>query len=400
VAPLRALFLSSYSGLGGGETSLLALFAALDRSRVVPVLACAREGPLPDAARRLDVDVHVVPWRGASVWFVPSVWAAAPAVTRIARCVAQLRPAVIHTDFHALPYASAVSRRAVLPLVFGCYGWWFRPRPWQRSLYRRPQLTIVAISEAVRTGFLGSPPFALAPAVTVVPLGVDPAVCRPRREDRRAIRELLGLAADRPLVSMVARFQHVKGHDVFLEMARHVLREAPDAQFAIAGENVFGGSPEARFKRATVNSVARDPVLAGSVRLLGWISRSEELIAASDVVVCSSRFESFGMVPVEAMACEVPVVSTNVGGPAETILDGRTGYLVPPERPDLLAARVLRLLTNPAERRAFGAAGRQRVLDRFSVARYAARLTDVLEGAAARAQSGGDPTVLAAITSR
>jgi glycosyltransferase involved in cell wall biosynthesis len=383
MAAVRALFLSSYTGLGGGETSLLALLGALDRARIVPLLVCPREGQLTEAARALKVDVRVIPWRAAPVWFVPAIWTRAPAVSRLLACIDEVRPAVLHTEFHALPYAVGAARRRALPVVFGCYGWWFRPRRWQRGFYRFPRLSVLAMSDAVRAGILERPG-ALDPAcVSVVHPGVDTRVCRPRVGDRGAIRARLDLPFDRPLVTLVARFQDVKGHHVFLETARRVLRSEPRACFAIAGDNVFGGSADEGYKRRIVETVASDGALHDAVRLLGWIPRPEELMAASDVVVCSSLFESFGMVAVEAMACEVPVVSTNVGGPAETIVDGETGYLVPPQRPDLLADGVLRLLGNPDERRRLGMAGRRRVVERFSVDRYAAAVGDVLTRVAA-----------------
>jgi glycosyltransferase involved in cell wall biosynthesis len=378
MAAVRTLFLSSYTGLGGGETSLLALLGALDRTRIDPFLVCPREGQLTEAARRLGVPVRVVAWRGAPVWFVPSVWRRAPAVPRILACIDDLGPSVLHSEFHALPHASAAARRRHLPLVFACYGWWFRPRPWQRAFYRDRVRTVLAISDAVRAGFLGSPPVIDPARVAVVPLGVDVTRFRPRHDDRPAIRARFGLPSDRPLVTLVARFQDVKGHHVFLDMARHVLRSDPRTLFGIAGENVFGGSADERYKQAIVGTATADSVLRDAVRFLGWTPNAEELIAASDVVVCSSRFESFGMVAVEAMACEVPVVSTNVGGPAETIVDGETGFLVPPARPDLLAARVLDLLADPAKRQAFGRAGRARVVSRFNVERYATVMADIL----------------------
>jgi glycosyltransferase involved in cell wall biosynthesis len=380
--PTRTLFLSSYTGLGGGETSLLALLRALDRSRVEPFLLCPREGQLTKAARRLNVPVRVAPWRGAPAWFVPALWTRAPAVARVLDCVDEVRPSVLHSEFHALPYAVGAARRRRLPVVFGCWGWWFRPRRWQARFYEDPALSVLAYSEAVRSGFLGNPPAIDPCRVSVVVPGVDVLAFRPRPGDVRAIRERLQLPVDGPLVVLVARFQNVKGHDVFLEMARHVLRAEPDATFAIAGENVFGGSLEEAYRRKIVRMAEGDPDLRRAVRFLGWVSHPQDLLAASDVVVCSSRFESFGMVAIEAMACEVPVVSTNAGGPAETVVDGETGYLVPPSRPDLLAARVVDLLSDPAKRRAVGRAGRRRVIDRFSVGRYAATVADILTAAA------------------
>jgi glycosyltransferase involved in cell wall biosynthesis len=384
MSAVRVLFLSTYTGLGGGETSLLNLFGALDRSRIEPVLACPQDGTLPTAARAVDVPVHVVPWRGATLWFVPGLWGHLPAAHRLAACVDRIDPAVVQTDFHALPFAAAACAPRKTPIVFACYGWWFAPRLWQRSLYRESSLQIVAISEAVRRGFLGEPPVIDPSRVLVVPLGVDTETTRPRPDERETIRQALGLDVAHPLVTLVGRFQHVKGQHVFLEMARSLLATEPDVRFAMAGENVFGGSAEEAYKSQIHRTINSDVALRRAVKILGWIPRSSDLLAASDVVVCSSLFESFGMVPVEAMASGVPVVSTNVGGPAETIVDGETGFLVPPNRPDLLRDRVALLLARADLRARMGEAGRARALALYSVRRYADNMTAIYTRAAAR----------------
>jgi glycosyltransferase involved in cell wall biosynthesis len=384
VRALRVVFFSSYTGLGGGETSLVALFGALDRARTEPVLVCPRPGQLPEAAGRRGVEVAIARWTPARVFFVPALARRSAAARAVGAALQALEPDVVHSDFHTLPFAVPACRALHVPLVFTCYGWWFRPRPWQRALYRPEPSAVLAISEAVKEGFLGEPPFMDPNRVEVVPLGVDTGTCRPRPSERDGIRQALGLAADAPLVSLVARYQSVKGHDVFLDAALRILDARPEARFAIAGENVFGVRSDAAFKRSVTQRVATDSRLKRSVTLLGWVEKSELLLAASDVVVCSSRFESFGMVPVEAMACGVPVVSTNRGGPSETMAEGETGFLVPPGRPDLIAARVVALLADDELRRRMGQAGRSRVEERFTVTRYAARMTDVFESAASR----------------
>jgi glycosyltransferase involved in cell wall biosynthesis len=108
------------------------------------------------------------------------------------------------------------------------------------------------------------------------------------------------------------------------------------------------------------------------------------VMAAADVVVCSSDFESYGMVNVEAMASGKSVVSTRRGGPSETVVDGETGFLVEPRDPAALATNVIRLLQDPALRARMGAAGRARVEEHFSAdvtaARFQAQIDRLLEG--------------------
>jgi glycosyltransferase involved in cell wall biosynthesis len=264
-------------------------------------------------------------------------------------------------------------------LIFTCYGWWFQPRPWQRRFYRDGPNAILAISEAVKRGFLGKPPFMSPDRVQVLHLGVDTTRFRPRPEERAHVRKDLQAPTDVPLVTLLGRFQHAKGQDVFLEACRLIATRAPKARFVLAGENVFGGSTEEAFKRRMISQALGDPLLRETVHFSGWVDRPERLLAASDVVVCSSRFESFGMALIEAMASEVPVVSTNIGGPAEIVAEGETGYLVPPGRPDLIAERVLALLEDGGLRRRMGTAGRARAKDRFELSRYAAGFAAVME---------------------
>jgi glycosyltransferase involved in cell wall biosynthesis len=381
VTGLTVAFVSSYTGLGGGETSLLALLGALDRGRIAPVVVCPRQGQLPTAVRRLGIPVHIVPWRPVHTFFVPAL--AFTGGRALAEKLREIAPAAVHSDYHSLPLVAGGSAEPSSPLVFTCSGWWFRPRPWQRGFFRHPSLTTVASSWAIKHGFLGDPPFMDPARIAIVHPGVDDHRFRPRPQDRDSSRRMLGLDPDAPLVTLVARFQRVKGHDVFLEVARRVLDGLPTTRFAVAGENAFEVAADESYKRQILREVARDTRLRDRLGFLGWVEHSELLLAASDVVVVSSRFESFGMVGVEAMACSVPVVSIDRGGPAETVVDGETGFLVPPERPDAIADRVLRLLRDPELRQRMGTAGRKRVVESFTIGRYAADMTALFEAATA-----------------
>ncbi len=99
---------------------------------------------------------------------------------------------------------------------------------------------------------------------------------------------------------------------------------------------------------------------------LGFRDDAERVIAAADVVVCSSSFESYGIVNVEAMACGKPVVSTSRGGPSETIVHGETGFLVEPGDYEGLARHVITLLRDSDLRARMGQAGHARVERLFS----------------------------------
>ena len=371
------LFVSSYKDLGGGETALLALAQELDASRWRPQLLVSGAGQLSAAWEAQGWPVHVTPWRNASVWFIPSLWARLPATRRMERVLRSTPFAAVHGDYHSLPFLLPAARRADIPLLWTCSGWWFHPRPWQCAFFRKAAATF-ASSRAIRDGFLGQPPFMPPEDVELLYLGVDVGRFRPRM-DIAQLRAGLDLAPETPLVVMLARFQAVKGHDVFLSMARLVARELPQVRFLVAGDNPHTRR-DRRYRERILENARHDPLLRERLRHVGFRADTERILAAADVVVCASSFESLGMVNLEAMASARPVVSTDRGGPSETVVDGVTGYLVPPGDPSALAQRALQLLRDPALRRRMGAAGRQRVLRHFTAAANARTFERRLEG--------------------
>ncbi len=374
----HVLFTSWYVGLGGGEVDLLTLAAAAPAD-VRAHLLLPREGQLAQRWRAMGLPVHILPFRGATTWFIPALWSRFPVVARLAELLQRERIALVHSDYHTLPFVAGACRRTGVPLAWHCEGWWFAPKPYQRAFFRH--LPVVARSKSVQAGFLGHPPFMPTDAMPIMTIGVDTARLHPAL-DKHSLREELGIAAETPLVAMVARFQHVKGHETFQQMARLVAQELPQARFIVAGEETFGVAGDVAYRDKVLAAAQADPLLRDTLRYIGFRADVERVYAAADVVVCASDFESFGRVNVEAMACGVSVVSTDVGGTRETVQDGITGFLVPPRQPAALAERVLRLLRDPALRAKMGQAARQHVLAHFDQAettrRYWAYLTALL----------------------
>jgi glycosyltransferase involved in cell wall biosynthesis len=370
------LFASSYTELGGGETALVTLAQHLDPARFLPHLLVPREGQLSARWREFGWPVHVAPWRGATVYFVPSVWARLPASRRIEQIIREHRIQAAHSDYHTLPLLLPAAERAGIPALWTCMGWWFRPKRWQRGFFRRSAATF-AHSRAIKDGFLGQPPFMPPESIEVLYPGVDTARFHPD-VDGIKIRFDHNIAPDAPVIALIARFQDVKGHDVFQEMAKHVALQFPRARFLVAGENTQTQADD-HYKRRILETAHFDPLLRKRLLYLGFRPDVERVIGAADVVVCSSHFEGYGVVNIEAMACGKPVVSTNRGGPSETVVDGETGFLVNPGDAAALASRVIRLLNDPELRRRMGAAGRARVEAHFSGAANGVQFTRVID---------------------
>jgi glycosyltransferase involved in cell wall biosynthesis len=162
-----------------------------------------------------------------------------------------------------------------------------------------------------------------------------------------ASRAELGVPPDAPLLLGLGRLHRNKAFDVLIR----ALPRLPDAHAVIAGEG-----PE----RAALESLARAEGVADRVHLPGWRGDAANLLAASDVFVCSSRQEPLGNMVIEAWSAHRPVVAAAVGGPAELIEGDRTGLLVPADDAAALAASIAQALADPAGSAALVEAGRAR----------------------------------------
>ena len=154
----------------------------------------------------------------------------------------------------------------------------------------------------------------------------------------------------------VGRLVPRKGFD----LAIRALTDVPDTELLIAGgppAGELGTHPEAR----RLTGLAAELGVAARGRLLGPVPHEDmpPLLRSADVVVCSPWYEPFGIVPLEAMACGVPVVATAVGGLLDTVVDGVSGFRVPPQDADALATELNALRRSPHRRAAYGRAARR-----------------------------------------
>jgi glycosyltransferase involved in cell wall biosynthesis len=167
-------------------------------------------------------------------------------------------------------------------------------------------------------------------------------------------------------ILFVGRLEARKGIDVLLDCVETVTEEHPDVTFLIAGDDTLP-SPGPMSYRAAFEQTRPGSVVS-AVRFLGPVEDAElyRLYDDCDIVVVPSRFESFGLMLLEAMIFAKPVVAARVGGMAEIVVDGETGLLVSPGEPGPLAAALSRLIASAPLRRAMGDAGRRLFEDRYT----------------------------------
>ena len=283
---------------------------------------------------------------------------------------------------------SAHSLEPMRPWKAEQLGGGYRLSSWVERTAYEGAAAVIAVSAGMRADILRAYPQVDPDKVQVVHNGIDSQLWQ-RNDDPDAVRGL-GIDPDRPAVVFVGRITRQKGMPYLLRAAAEL---PPEVQLVL-----LAGAPDTPEIKAEVEGLVdglrseRDGVV--------WISemlpreKVTAVLSASSVFVCPSVYEPLGIVNLEAMACELPVVATATGGIPEVVVDGETGWLVPIEQvqdgtgtpvdEDRFVADLARALTDAVSdldrAAAFGRAGRERAVDQFSWGTIADRTMEVYRG--------------------
>lgn len=241
----------------------------------------------------------------------------------------------------------------------------------------------IAISQAIESDLLriGAPP----ERISLIHDAVDTdEYAEPG--DTESLRRAIGISADARVFGFVGRIVEWKGVEEFVSAAVRVLEDHPDAVALVVGDESDGYRSYYRH----VQEAARRSSVRDRLKFTGYRDDVPAIMGLLDVLVhTSTEPEPFGLVLVEAMAAETPVVAANRGGPLDIVADGETGFLVDPEDTEAVATAVSRLLENPRLARKFGRAGKRRAEDEFSVGRYARNVAGVYREVCERGATAG-----------
>jgi glycosyltransferase involved in cell wall biosynthesis len=345
---VRVLHVDPERRFGGGEVQVLGLVHELGARGVASTLAVDPRGALAGLAA--GAGMETVPLRIAHHLDLR-------AGLRLRRLAAGFDAVHFHTArAHAMAPVCAhgsarlvVTRRMDYVPAGGVYA---------RYLYNRAVDVVIAISDGVRAALVAA---GVRPErIRVVPSGVDLRRIEAPPGARAAMREAWGANAADVVVLVPGALERRKGHAVLLAAAERLPPPGPRLRFVFAG----AGREEAALRR-------RAGQFGAAVVFAGFQADIGACLAAADVVAMPSLQEGLGVAALEAMAAERPVVASRVGGLAEAVVDGETGLVVPAGDPAALA-RALAALAGDADRRArLGAAGRARVLARYTMAQMA-----------------------------
>ena len=345
--PLTIAHVDSETGFSGGEVQVFLLLEGLRRLGHRVVLFCPPQSRSAERASELGIEARTLPMANDLDL---------AAVLRLKRELRALGADLVHMHTGRSTWLGGLAAwRAGIPAVTTRRMDRRVKRGWRtgliyRSLVRRAVAISPQVAELLREG--GVP----EERILMIADAVDPARLRPA-VPRARTRGELGAGDDEVVLLTLSALVPRKGIDVLLD-ALHRLRDESGARRVLW---IAGDGPE----RGALERRARELGLADAVRFLGRREDAPELLAACDVFVLPSRREGLGVASLEAMAAGRPVVASRVGGLGFSVVDERTGLLVPPDDAEALAAAVRRLSAERALRERLAQAGPERVAEGF-----------------------------------
>jgi len=331
--------------VGGVESYIHHLASNLPKRGYKVTCVAPYESSVTCNLRELGSNVYV-----AAMDFDPP-WRSIQFLTEVVR---QQGVRLIHAHLpRAMPLAGLVGSLTGVPVVITIHG--MDISSFELGIIRMTgaYLNVVCQAAYVQALALGFP----AERLHLISNGVDLKKFNPHHNGSRLRREF-NLPAEAVVIGYAGRLAYEKGPDMFLQLAEHIHRSKSDVHFVMVGEGPM---------RAELAETIRKAGLDGRVHLAGVRSNMSEVYMAFDILVQTSRVEGMPLTLLEGMACALPVAAMNVGGVAEIVEVGTTGYLSAAGDWAGLGDAVIRLIDDATLRKQMSRAARQRVEQKFDL---------------------------------
>ena len=346
-SPLRVAFVITSMPVGGAETLLVNMMRRMDERFVTPEVVCMKEpGPLGETIAR-DFPVHSHLIRSKLDIAV---------LGRLAKLFAARRIDAVVTvgAGDKMFWGRLAAWLAGVPVIASALhstGW---PDGVGRANRLLTPITDAFIGVAESHGeFLESFEKFPPSKIHVIRNGVDCDRFRPEANAARLLREELALPIDSQLVGIVAALRSEKNHLMLVRSAAKMKDSHPNLNWVVVGDGPT---------RTEIESLADDLGVRDRVHLLGTRHDTPSILAGLDVFTLCSLNEASPVSILEALACQVPVVASDVGSISESVVENETGNLFPSEDEQAMVAAISRLLDHPEQRAVMGRAGRRLVV--------------------------------------
>ena len=365
--PLKILQTCFSHSWGGLELQALEVSKQLQSRDHHLWLACCRGSRLQEEA--MNERISTLPFEVSGYVHPVVIW-------QLSRIIKQKMIDIIHCqlsrDISTIVPAMKMSLKTIPILLSKRVGSYLQKNDLLHRLTYSHVSRVLAISTVIHRNVLETTPMPPDRVLTMHD-AIDTELFSPARVDRRRARQEFGFSDDSIVIGFVGRFSPGKGHEEFLAAADMLRKKRENLHFLIVGEASFGEQQYEHRVKSMSHSLGLDNV----VRFVGFRKDIPEVMASFDVFAFPSHAESFGIVLIEAMAMERPVVSTNCDGVLDIVVNGETGLYVRPRSPIELANALTRLVDDPSLREKLGKAGRKRVEQFFDQKKQIQKLEDL-----------------------
>lgn len=339
------LYTTSFGNMmGGGQWSLYYLIKHLDKDIFHAVVLCPTEGELAERMRGAGADVVRLKM-GKIRYLNPLV------IVRLRAIIKEKRINIVHTDSSTETFYAGIAARIMkIPLIWHIRvneGEWFLDR-----ILSLLSTRLILVAKAIRPRFQW---LAKSRKVIVVHNAIDLEEFD-NFSATSSMRNDLNVKRDTVLLGCIGRIEKHKGQEYLITAMKHI----GNARLVLVG-----GAEEKYLKK--IKALCNELRISNRVVFITYRDDIPSLLKAIDILVLPTLTEGLSRIILEAMAAQKPVVATNVGGNTEAVVDGETGYIVPPGDSLALAARSNELVADKKKRTKMGQAGRIRVESMFAI---------------------------------
>jgi glycosyltransferase involved in cell wall biosynthesis len=348
---------------GGAATHVLTLTKELTRLKIQTIIVFITAGPCIKVAASLGLNHIVVPSK-----LFPDV----TLILKLSKLIEEEKVNIVHShtirgNFYGrlavlLSRKPSVLLTTVHSFLIDELGGSAHIGLKQRMLYHRETLTrrfvdrFVSVSRTLGDKLLQEG--IKRDKLSVICHGIPIPAISDNNFRRSPVRTEFGIRKEETVIGIVGRLVSVKNHTLFLSAAERVLRCVPGVKFLVIGDGTL---------RMNLEELTRDLNISESVIFTGWRNDIDKCMKAIDVLVLCSTTESQGLVILEAMSFARPVIATDVNEVGETVIDGKTGLLIPPNDINALTEAILKLIRDKDLAAQLGKEGKSFVEEKYSL---------------------------------
>ncbi|MBN1273255.1 MAG: glycosyltransferase family 4 protein [Candidatus Aminicenantes bacterium] len=365
---MNILFAANTATLfSGGQISLLELLSSLDRKRFRPLVLCPGSGILSQRIKEMGIPLII--------WEMPT--ARTFHIRRIQRKAQELRgiikkyqPDIVHTDGSRIQLYASLGIRGTRAKLLWHVRESVRDLPLYDGFLALASNKILCVSHSVKKKRFGWCPW-VYPKIEVIYNGVDLKKFFRDKREGASFRKKWSIPPKEYLLGNIGLLAPVKGHPTLLRALRILSKNFPHVRLLIMGKTV-----DLRYYDR-LRGMAGDWRIDKNLMFKGPEENIKGVLSGIDIFILTSQREGFSRALLEAMACSLPIVASNVSGNKEAIINGKTGLLVPYGNARLTAEAIAYLIKHPEEARRMGREARKYAKEKFSIENHVLKIQEL-----------------------